>query len=216
MIPRSISSIQTQTTCSLIFNVQRSTPASFSNALVVYRDCATHLIMPIRSAIVRLIHATFAVHLTKEALLPPLFEPSEAHFYPLSHTRPHTHTSAPFTSQISISIHVASNLPHTPCKTAKSHLCTCAWTVGVLSVALAPAAPGWAVGIVVRVLFSALGEYERGGTTPHHLSRCNTDAYNEALMLCVSKSISMSHAQDFASDFGSHLRPVAIEGLRRR
>ena len=53
------------------------------------------------------------------------------------------------------------------------------------------AVPVYVVGVVVWMLFSALGEYERGGTTRLHLfSRCNTDVYNEASMPSVSESLS--------------------------
>ena len=48
------------------------------------------------------------------------------------------------------------------------------------------------MGVVVWTIFSALGEYEHGGTTRRHMSRGNTDAYNEAPMPSVSKSLSMS------------------------
>ena len=49
----------------------------------------------------------------------------------------------------------------------------------------------WAVGVVICMLFSALGEYDLGGTTRgHSFSRCNTDAYNEAPMPSVPESLS--------------------------
>ena len=51
--------------------------------------------------------------------------------------------------------------------------------------------PGWAAGVIVWMLFNALGEHEHGGMTRHNLfSRCNTNEYNEALMHIVSKSLS--------------------------
>ena len=137
----------------------------------------------------------------KEAILPPLLEHtshSEAHFHPLTHPRPlllHAHSSAPFTSH-----------PHTPrglnltlytsqdCKVASLHLRVDWWSsLGRAGARYWTAVPAWAVGVVVWMLFNALGEYERGGTKHRHfffVSRCNTDAYNEAPMPSVSESLS--------------------------
>ena len=65
----------------------------------------------------------------KEAILPPLLEhnsPSEAHFYPLTHSRPsllHTHNSLPFTSHphtlrgLSLTLYASQD-----CKVASLHL----------------------------------------------------------------------------------------------
>ena len=113
----------------------------------------------------------------KEAILPPLLEhtsPSEAHFHPLTQPRPlllHAHSSAPFTSH-----------PHTPrglnltlytsqdCKVASLHLRVDWWSsLGRAGARYWTAVPAWAVGVVVWMLFNALGEYERGGTKHRHL-----------------------------------------------
>ena len=106
----------------------------------------TRLIRPIseRNSTSNSLHFTLRLLLIsqKEALLPLLLEhtsPLEAHFYPLSHARPllqHTHT-VPARPSAYTRIHAASTLSHTLRKTAKSQLCTCAWTSGVLLVTLA-------------------------------------------------------------------------------
>ena len=150
-------------------------PSLLSNALVVYRVGATYA--PDQECVGTSNSFDFTrrslLISRKEAILPPLLEytsPSEAHFHPLSHAKPsllHTHTSAPFTSH-----------PHTPrglnltlytsqdCKVASLHLRVDWWaSLGRAGARYWTAVPGWAVGIVVWMLFSALGEYERGGTT---------------------------------------------------
>ncbi|KAH9019092.1 PGAP1-like protein-domain-containing protein [Lactarius hengduanensis] len=114
-------------------------PSLLSNALVVYRVGATYA----------------SDQGCDNPLLTPLLEhtsPSEAHFYPLTHARPlllHTHSWRAI---------------------AKSHLCTCAWTgrgsLGRAGARYWTAVPGWAVGVVAWMLFSALGEYERGAPMP--------------------------------------------------
>lgn len=128
----------------------------------------------IRSAIVRITDwiSSLCCSSHTEALLPPLLEhtsPSEAHFYPLTHARPlllHTHTSAPFISHphtrgLNLTLYASPD-----CKVASLHLRVDWWgSLGRAGARYWTAVPGWAVGVVVWMLFSALGEYERGGTT---------------------------------------------------
>jgi glycosylphosphatidylinositol deacylase len=129
----------------------------------------------IRSVMVRItdwIDAYAGCSCYTEAVLPPLLEhtsPSEAHFYPLTHARPlllHTHTGAPFTSHphthgLNLTLHASPE-----CKVASLHLRVDWWgSLGRAGARYWTAVPGWAVGIVVWLLFSALGEYERGGMT---------------------------------------------------
>ena len=118
-----------------------STLASHSNALwhigPVQR---TRLIRPISECNSTFaFHATFAAHLTKRSPSPTA---TRAHLYlggpflpslaPQTITPTHTYsTSAPIRIH---RIHAASTLSHMLRKTAKSQLCTCAWTSGVLLV----------------------------------------------------------------------------------
>jgi len=107
-----------------------------------------------------------------EPLLPPLLEhtsPPEAHFHPLTLSRPsllHTHTGAPFTSPPhSRGVHLT--LYASPdCKVASLHLRIDWWgSLGRAGARYWKALPSWAVGVVAWTLFSALGVFERGGRT---------------------------------------------------
>ena len=106
-----------------------------------------------------------------DMLRPPLLEhtsPLEAHFYPLSHARPlllHTHTNAPI----------------------RILLVTLALGTGLRCLA-----GQW-------VLYSSMDGIQRTGEIrawrydlPSFVLRCSTDTYNEALMPCVSKLLSIS------------------------
>jgi glycosylphosphatidylinositol deacylase len=149
-------------------------PSVLSNALVVYRVGATYAPDQECNSTYNWIGFTpmFAAHAIQRRLLPPLLEhtsPSEAHFYPLTHARPlllHTHTGAPFTSHphthgLNLTLHASPD-----CKVASLHLRVDWWgSLGRAGARYWTAVPGWAVGIVVLMLFGALGEYERGGTT---------------------------------------------------
>ncbi|KAH9047006.1 PGAP1-like protein-domain-containing protein [Lactarius deliciosus] len=132
-------------------------PSLLSNALVVYRVGATYA----------------SDQRCDNPLLTPLLEhtsPSEAHFYPLTHARPlllHTHSGAPFTSHphtrgLNLTLYASPD-----CKVASLHL-RVDWrgSLGRAGARYWTAVPGWAVGVVAWMLFSALGEYERGAPTP--------------------------------------------------
>jgi hypothetical protein len=88
----------------------------------------------------------------------------------------------------------ASTLPYTPPRTAETHLCTCAWAGGVLSVAR-PLGTGTAVpGLAVTSLYgcySALSANKSVGVRPQLLlfSRCSADSYSKLRCLaCPNRS----------------------------
>ena len=148
-------------------------PSVLSNALVVFRVGATYEECDSTYSSLR----SCCVHCSShtEPLLPPLLEhtflehmsPSEAHFYPLTHARPlllHTHTGAPFISYphkhgIKLNLYTSPD-----CKVTSLHLRVDWWgSLGRAGARYWTAVPGWAVGVVAWMLFSALGQYERGG-----------------------------------------------------
>ena len=105
-----------------------------------------------------------------EPLLPPLLEHtsfSEAHFHPLTQPRQlllHTHTGAPFTSSpyargVNLNLYTSPN-----CQVASLRLHIDWWgTLGRAGARYWTALPGWAVGIVMWLMFTAMGINERGG-----------------------------------------------------
>jgi hypothetical protein len=107
-----------------------------------------------------------------EPLLSPLLEHtsfSEAHFHPLTQSRQlllHTHTGAPFTSPqytrgLNLTLHTSPD-----CQVASLRLHVDWWgTVGRAGARYWTAVPGWAVGIVMWLMFIAMGVHERGGRT---------------------------------------------------
>ena len=145
-------------------------PSLLSNALVVYRVSATYASDQGCNSAYNCMDSVSAAQRLTEALLPPLLEHtslSEAHFHPLTHARPlllHIHTGAPFTSHphtrgLNLTLHSSPD-----CKVASLHLRVDWWgSLGRAGARYWTAVPGWAVGVVAWMLFSALGEYERGG-----------------------------------------------------
>lgn len=146
-------------------------PFLLSNVLLVYRVTAVHgqscrgvhlmalFVLPYRS-------------LYLESLLPPLLEHtsySEAHFHPLTQSRKlllHTHTSAPFTSSpyargLNLTLYSSPD-----CQVTSLRLRVDWWgTLGHTGVRYWTAVPGWAVGIVMWLMFTSMGINERGGRT---------------------------------------------------
>ncbi|KAH8999613.1 hypothetical protein EDB86DRAFT_3075679 [Lactarius hatsudake] len=104
----------------------------------------------------------------RELLLPPLPEhtsPSEAHLY--LHTRGHysyTHTSAPFTSHQHTHGHSLILYASPDYKVAYLHI-RVGWrgSLGRAGARYWTAIPGWSVGVVAWMLFSAPDDYEHGG-----------------------------------------------------
>ena len=146
-------------------------PSLLSNALVVNRVRATYVSSQECNSVYNSMFP-FCVRCSShtEPLLPPLLEhtsPSEAHFYSLMHARPsllHTHSSAPFISHththgLNLTLYASPD-----CKIDSLHLRVDWWaSLGRAGARYWTAVPGWAVGIVAWMLFSALGEYEHGG-----------------------------------------------------
>jgi hypothetical protein len=119
-------------------------------------DC--HYLLPSRSP-----------YLYLEPLFLPLLEhksSSEAHFHPLTQSRHvllHTHTGAPFTSQDARGLNLT--LYTSPdCQVESLRLHVDWWgTLGRAGARYWTAVPGWAVGIVMWLMFTAMGINERGG-----------------------------------------------------
>ncbi|KAN0118085.1 PGAP1-like domain containing protein [Russula decolorans] len=132
-------------------------PSLLSNVLLVYRVTAIHA----------------EGQSCSEPLLPPLLEHdsfSEAHFHPLTQSRPlllHTHTGAPFTSSpyergLNLTLYTSPD-----CQVASLRLHIDRWgTLGRAGARYWTAVPGWAVGIVMWVMFTAMGMNERGAPVP--------------------------------------------------
>jgi glycosylphosphatidylinositol deacylase len=103
---------------------------------------------------------------------PPLLEHasfSEASFHPLTQSRPlllHTHTGAPFISSLydrglNLTLYTSPD-----CQVASLRLRVDWWgTLGRAGARYWTAVPGWAVGIVMWVMFTAMGMNEHGGKT---------------------------------------------------
>ena len=112
-----------------------------------------------------------------DSVLPPLLEHtsfSEAHFHPLTQSRKlllHTHTSAPFTSSpyargVNLTLYSSPD-----CQVASLRLQIDWWgTLGHAGVRYWSAVPGWAVGIVMWLMFTAMGINERGGRSSRYHS----------------------------------------------
>ncbi|KAI9510783.1 PGAP1-like protein-domain-containing protein [Russula earlei] len=128
-------------------------PFLLSNALLVYRVSATNA----------------EERLCSESHLPPLLEHasfSEAHFHPLTHSRPlllHTHTSAPFITSphsrgLNLTLYTSQD-----CRVTSLHLRIDWWgSLGRASARYWTAVPGWAVGVVTWLIFTAVGISEQG------------------------------------------------------
>ena len=148
-------------------------PSLLSNALLVYRVTAIHAegqscsgepncCNPCCSTVNRII----------EPLLPPLLEHtsfSEAHFHPLTQSRPlllHSHTGSPFISSpykrgLNLTLYTSPG-----CQVASLRVHIDWWgTLGRVGARYWTAVPGWGVGIVLWVMFTAMDMNEWGGKT---------------------------------------------------
>src|SRR5216684_4618290 len=138
-------------------------------------------------------------HRNIEPLLPPLLEDtssSEAHFHPLMQSRPlllHTHTGAPFTSSprtrgLNLTLYTSSD-----CQVASLRLRIDWWgTLGRAGARYWTAVPGWAVGIVMWLMFTAMGINERGGKTMlFSFAPGRTDLNCKAPVPSVPKTLSL-------------------------
>jgi glycosylphosphatidylinositol deacylase len=113
-----------------------------------------------------------------ETLLSPLLEHtsfSEAHFHPLTQSRRlllHTHTGSPFISSpyargLNLTLYTSPD-----CQVASLRLHIDWWgTLGRAGSRYWTAVPGWAVGIVMWLMFTAMGINERGGRTEAAIPR---------------------------------------------
>jgi GPI inositol-deacylase len=148
-------------------------PSLLSNVLLVYRVTAIYAEGQSCSGELNCCNSCCSTgHRIIEPLLPPLLEHaslSEAHFHPLTQSRPlllHTHTSAPFTSspyERGLNLTLYTSLD---CQVASLRLHIDWWgTLGRAGSRYWTAVPGWAVGIVMWVMFTAMGMNERGGKT---------------------------------------------------
>jgi hypothetical protein len=165
-----------------------------------------------------------------EELLPPLLahtSPSEVYFYPLTHARPlllllHTHTSAPFTSHphvrgLNLTLYASPDR-----RVASLHLRVGWWGSLGRAAAWHWNCRAWlGSDIVIWMLFSALGEYERGGTTTIIIfSRCSADSYSKLrCLVCPNRSPYSRVGLYLTSALGSYycrVAPSATEGLRPR
>ena len=152
-----------------------------SSALVVYRVGATYTPdqeCNSKSFSVQL-HATFAAHLSKRSDPPSAARAQLALRSP--HARRlllHTHTSAPFKSHpytprgLNLTLYVSQD-----CKVASLHLRVDWWSsLGCAGARYWTAGPGWGVGVVVWMLFSALDDTSvevRPAIICHLFKRCN-------------------------------------------
>ena len=147
-------------------------PSLLSNALLVYRVTAIYTEQSCSGELNCCNSCCSTTHRIIEPLLPPLLEHdsfSEAHFHPLTQSRPlllHTHTGAPFTSSpyergLNLTMYTS---PDCPVASLRLHIDR--WgTLGRAGARYWTAVPGWAVGIVMWVMFTAMGMNERGGKT---------------------------------------------------
>ena len=148
-------------------------PYLLSNVLLVYRITAIHAEGQscLGSGELNCYNPCCSIaHHIIEPLLPPLLEHasfSEAHFHSLAQSRPlllHTHTGAPFTSSsyergFNLTLYTSPD-----CQVASLRLHIDWWgTFGRAGARYWTAVPGWAVGIVLWVMFTAMGVNERGG-----------------------------------------------------
>lgn len=146
-------------------------PSLLSNVLLVYRVTAIHAEGQSCSGELNCLNSCCSVaHRVTEPLLPPLLEHdsfSEAHLHPLTQSRPlllHTHTGAPFTSSpyergLNLTLYTSPD-----CQVTSLRLHIDWWaTLGRTGSRYWTAVPGWAVGIVMWVMFTAMGINERGG-----------------------------------------------------
>lgn len=144
-----------------------------SNVLLVYRVTAIHAERQSCSGELNCCNlCCFIAHRNIEALLPPLLEHasfSEAHFHPLTQSRPlllHTHTGAPFTSSpyergLNLTLYASPD-----CQVASLRLHIDWWgTLGRASARYWAVVPGWAIGIIMWLMFTAMGMNERGSKT---------------------------------------------------
>jgi hypothetical protein len=148
-------------------------PSLLSNVLLVYRVTAVHAEGQSCSGALNCCYSCRStVHRIIESLLPPLLEHisfSEALFHPLTQSRPlllHSHTGSPFTSSpyergLNLTLYTSPD-----CQVASLRLHIDRWgTLGRVGARYWTAVPGWAVGIVMWVMFTAMGMNERGGKT---------------------------------------------------
>ncbi|KAH9988205.1 PGAP1-like protein-domain-containing protein [Russula vinacea] len=128
--------------------------------------------LPLLLSNVLLVYRVTAIH-AEETLLSPLLEHtsfSEAHFHPLSQSRKlllHTHTGSPFISSpyargLNLTLYTSPD-----CQVASLRLHVDWWgTLGRTGSRYWTAVPGWAVGIVMWLMFTAMGISERGAPMP--------------------------------------------------
>lgn len=148
-------------------------PSLLSNVLLVYRVTAIHAEGQSCSRELNCCNScSSTAHRIKETLLPPLLEHasfSEAHFHPLTQSRPlllHAHTGAPFTSSpyergLNLTLYTSPD-----CQVESLRLHIDRWgTLGRAGARYWTAVPGWAVGIVMWMMFTAMGMSECGGET---------------------------------------------------
>lgn len=148
-------------------------PSLLSNVLLVYRVTAIHAEGQLCTGVHFMVIFVPSYRSSYiDSLLPPLLEHasfSEAHFHPLTQSRKlllHTHTSAPFTSSpysrgLNLTLYSSPD-----CQVASLRLRIDWWgSLGHAGVRYWTAVPGWAVGIVMWLMFTAMGINERGGRT---------------------------------------------------
>jgi glycosylphosphatidylinositol deacylase len=148
-------------------------PSLLSNVLLAYRVTAIHAETQSCSGEFNCFNSCcFTAHRIIEPLLSPLLEHasfSEAHFHPLMQPRPlllHTHTGAPFTPSsyergLNLTLYTSPD-----CQVVSLRLHVDWWgTLGRAGARYWTAVPGWAVGIVMWMMFAAMGMNERGGMT---------------------------------------------------
>ncbi|KAI0279424.1 PGAP1-like protein-domain-containing protein, partial [Russula aff. rugulosa BPL654] len=132
-------------------------PSLLSNVLLVYRVTAIHVEGQCSGA-------------TSPSPLLEHVSFSEAHFHPLTQSRPlllHSHIGSPFTSSayehgVNLTLYTSPD-----CQVASLRLHIDWWgTLGRAGARYWTAVPGWAVGIVMWVMFTAMGINERGAPVP--------------------------------------------------
>jgi glycosylphosphatidylinositol deacylase len=147
-------------------------PSLLSSVLLVYRVTALHGEGQPCSGELDCCNSCCSIAHRIIGPLPPLLEHasfSEAHFHPLTQPRPlllHTHTGAPFISSpyergLNLTLYTSPD-----CRVASLRLHIDWWgTLGRAGARYWTAVPGWAVGIVMWAMFTAMGVSERGGRT---------------------------------------------------
>lgn len=155
-----------------------------------------------------------------EPLLPPLLAHtslSEAHFHLLAPSQPsflHSHTDAPFTSSahargLNFTLYLSPD-----CRVASLNLRVDWWgTLGRAGARYWTAAPGWAVGVVAWMLFTALGVYESGGKDRCRYSHGQTDARIESSDAERVGNALPLHVGDFTLTHGCHIHRITASTI---